>query len=79
MKRFQEVFRKADDQMIDEIIHAAHEAGSILLAAARSGVSVSRKSCHELVTSADLLSEKFLRNRLLEIDPKAGFLGEESW
>lgn len=79
MERVQEIFRKADDQMIDEIIQAAHEAGSILLAAARSGVSISRKSNHELVTTADLLSEKYLKTRLLEIEPKAGFLGEESW
>ncbi len=64
--------------MIDEIIQAAREAGSILLAA-QNGASVSRKSSHELVTSADLLSEKYLKARLLKIDPKAGFLGEESW
>ena len=78
MKRFQQVFRKVDDQMIDEIIQAAREAGSILLDA-QNGASVSRKSGHELVTSADLLSEKYLKKRLLKIDPKAGFLGEESW
>ncbi|MCD4700324.1 MAG: inositol monophosphatase [Candidatus Aegiribacteria sp.] len=65
--------------MIDKIIEAAHEAGSILLAAAQSGVKVSKKSRHELVTTADLLSEKLLKTRLLEIEPKAGFLGEESW
>jgi len=72
------VFRKADDQMIDEIIQAAQEAGSILLDA-QSSAEVSRKSMHELVTTADLLSEQYLRTRLLEIEPKAGFLGEESW
>ena len=78
MKRFPEIEREVDDQMIDEIIQAAHEAGSILLAA-QSGAEVSRKSSHELVTTADLLSEKYLKTRLLEIEPKAGFLGEESW
>ncbi|MEN8209572.1 MAG: inositol monophosphatase family protein [Candidatus Fermentibacteria bacterium] len=64
--------------MIDKIIHAAQEAGSILLAA-QSGAEVSNKTDHELVTSADLLSEKYLKKRLLEIEPKARFLGEESW
>jgi len=78
MTGFWEVFRKADYQMIDEIIQAAREAGSILLDA-QDGASVLKKSSHELVTTADLLSEKFLKERLLKIEPEAGFLGEESW
>jgi len=65
--------------MIDDIIQAAHEAGSILLAVAERGMEISRKNNHELVTTADLLSEKYLRKRLLEIEPNAGFVGEESW
>jgi myo-inositol-1(or 4)-monophosphatase len=65
--------------MINDIIQAAHEAGSILLATADSGMEITRKSNHELVTTADLLSEKYLKKRLLEIEPEAGFLGEESW
>ncbi len=67
------------EQMLNRIIQAAAEAGSILLANAESGFTVSRKDCHELVTTADLLSEKFLRERLQEIAPEAAFLGEESW
>lgn len=65
--------------MINDIIKAAHKAGSILLASAERGMEITRKSNHELVTTADLLSEEYLKKRLLEIDPEAGFLGEESW
>lgn len=65
--------------MIDDIIQAAREAGSILLSIAEGGMKVSRKNNHELVTNADLLSEEFLKKRLLNIKPDAGFLGEESW
>ncbi len=79
MKCGQGILERLILKMIDKIILAAQEAGSILLAAARSGVEISSKSNHELVTTADLLSEQFLKTRLLEIEPKAGFLGEEGW
>jgi myo-inositol-1(or 4)-monophosphatase len=65
--------------MLDSIIKAAVEAGCILKDTAERGMKISKKSDHELVTTADLLSEKFLRSRLHEIAPDAGFLGEESW
>ena len=65
--------------MIIEIERAAREAGTILLEAASTGIQVSKKENHELVTAADLMSEEFLKKRLAEIEPSAGFLGEESW
>ncbi len=65
--------------MIDEIERAAREAGAILLEIALTGIRVSEKENHELVTTADLMSEEFLKKRLAEIEPSAGFLGEESW
>ncbi|MCK4506047.1 MAG: inositol monophosphatase [Candidatus Aegiribacteria sp.] len=65
--------------MINEIERAAREAGAILLEAASTGIRVSRKENYELVTTADLMSEEFLKKRLAEIEPSAGFLGEESW
>ena len=65
--------------MIAEIERAAREAGVILLDAALTGIRVSKKNNHELVTTADLMSEEFLKKRLAEIEPSAGFLGEESW
>ncbi|MFO8183737.1 MAG: inositol monophosphatase family protein [Candidatus Aegiribacteria sp.] len=63
---------------IDEIERAAALAGDILLSHASEDMEISRKSGHELVTAADLRSEEFLRERLREIEPGAGFLGEES-
>lgn len=63
---------------IGEIQRAAAEAGDILLSHASGDMGISRKSGHELVTTADLRSEEFLRERLREIEPDAGFLGEES-
>jgi len=71
--------QKGVSKMIDNIVKAAREAGSILLSKADEGVEISRKSGHELVTSADILTEQFLKGRLLEIEPGAAFLGEESW
>ncbi len=65
--------------MIVEIERAAREAGAILLEAALTCIRVSRKENHELVTTADLMSEEYLKKRLAEIEPSAGFLGEESW
>lgn len=64
--------------MLEEIGRAAAEAGSILMDTAREGPDVRRKSSRELVTSADIRSEEFLRRRLSEIVPGAGFMGEES-
>ena len=65
--------------MILEIERAAREAGAILLETDLAGVQVSLKENHELVTNADLASEVFLKTRLAEIEPSAGFLGEECW
>lgn len=65
--------------MIVEIERAARDAGTILLETASTGIRVSKKENHELVTTADLMSEEFLKKRLAEIEPSAGFLGEESW
>lgn len=65
--------------MIHYIEKAAIEAGEILLSEASRGIEISHKEHHELVTNADLLSEKFLKERLSELLPEAGFLGEESW
>ncbi|OPL18803.1 MAG: hypothetical protein AVO35_12870 [Candidatus Aegiribacteria sp. MLS_C] len=64
--------------MLEEIERAAAEAGSILMETAREGPDIRRKSARELVTTADIRSEEFLRGRLSEIIPGAGFMGEES-
>jgi myo-inositol-1(or 4)-monophosphatase len=66
-------------ELIDRIGEAAVRAGGILLEYQRSGVNVDRKNGHELVTSADLASERFLRETLHELLPDSSFIGEESW
>ena len=70
---------KVTKSMIRKIRDIAEEAGELLLETAGGDFSISRKQNRELVTTADLLSEKLLKNRLLELTPKAGFSGEESW
>lgn len=65
--------------MIRKINDIARMAGEVLLETAGGDFSISRKKNRELVTTADLLSEKLLRTKLLELTPEAGFLGEESW
>ncbi len=65
--------------MIDSIAAAAEEAGSILLRMASGELSVGSKEGRELVTEADLASQRFLRERLSRVVPEAGFVGEEGW
>lgn len=64
--------------LIEEMEAVSKEAGGILLEVAEKGMSVTRKSSHELVTTADLRSEEFLKGRLSELLPGAGFMGEET-
>ena len=65
--------------LIERVEEAAGRAGGILMEYQRTGVSVDRKSGHELVTSADLASERFLREALHVLLPESSFIGEESW
>jgi len=64
--------------MLRAVEEAAEEAGLILLRTAGEGFRIFEKQGHELVTTADRLSEEFLRERLGEIDPSAAFYGEET-
>jgi myo-inositol-1(or 4)-monophosphatase len=65
--------------LIDRVAEAAGRAGGILMEYQRLGVSVDRKNGHELVSSADLASERFLRETLHILLPDSSFIGEESW
>ena len=65
--------------LIDRVAEAAGRAGGILMEYRRTGISVDRKEGHELVTSADLASERFLRETLHLLLPDSSFIGEESW
>ena len=67
------------DSLVDGISKAVRDAGEVLMEHLRQGISVFRKNDHELVTSADLASQKLLRERLCGLRPDAAFLGEEDW
>ncbi len=65
--------------LLKGMAEAARDAGETLMRHLREGVSVYEKENHELVTSADLASQKLLRERLCRLRPEAAFLGEEDW
>lgn len=57
---------------------AAREAGQIAMHYFRSNPEVWLKDADNPVTAADRKIEAFLRERLLALDPEAGWLGEET-
>ncbi len=59
----------------EEIFKILEDAGRILYEESRAKIKV--KPCQGPVTQGDLKVERFLKNRLKEICPQAGFLGEE--
>ncbi len=65
--------------MVDQVVAVARVAGEILKDASTHELEISLKSKFELVTSADIASERYLKGALAEILPEAGFVGEESW
>jgi len=65
--------------VINSVISVAIKAGNILRESDTRDLRVSLKSRFEIVTSADLASEKYLKTALGEISPDAAFVGEESW
>jgi len=56
----------------------AREAGEILLEKSESGFEVAKKGRVNLVTEADLASEKFIIERIREAYPEHGILAEET-
>lgn len=72
--------------MIDILEKAAREAGEILINLQRTGFSTSQKTSHQnLVTSADIASQKIIQESItLALEKKGyrkdeiGFIGEES-
>lgn len=57
----------------------ASDAGLILIDFLHREHDVEWKTGHELVTSADIASERHLRMALSSLLPEASFVGEESW
>lgn len=64
--------------MLNFVIETAHEAGNILLEKFGRKINVSKKSEVELITEADLVSEKFILDRIKKHYPKHSILAEES-
>jgi len=70
----------APDELLEVAVEAARMAGALLLERARAGAEreVSSKSTPtDLVSEADLASERAIRELLSERRPGDGFLGEE--
>ncbi|MEZ4659470.1 MAG: inositol monophosphatase family protein [Caldilineaceae bacterium] len=65
---------------IESVIDAAQAAADLVLQMQRDGLRQlqSKSSAIDIVTEADLASEKLLRARLSALLPEAGFWGEES-
>jgi len=68
-----------DVSMRQKLEKIAAEAGLILVDILHRGHDVEWKTGHELVTSADIASEEYLRSALSSLLPDASFVGEESW
>ncbi len=67
-------------QLLAVAIDLAHDAGALLLERFEGGrerALASKSSPTDLVSEADLASERLIRERLAEIRPADGFLGEE--
>lgn len=55
----------------------AREAGALALASWRKRIAVAEKAARDLVTEADLASERLIRRRLSELAPELPVVGEE--
>ena len=64
--------------MLNFVIETAREAGCILLEKFGRKINVSKKSEIELITEADLASEKFILDKIKDYYPKHSILAEES-
>lgn len=71
--RWIERLRRPLVDLVDEVAGRVHKAQQRLRPA-----DVRRKGVGDFVTAADVRAERFLRGKLLQLCPGAGFLGEES-
>ena len=65
-------------QESDLLLHAARDAGGILLKHFRQDIDVREKAALDVVTEADLASEDLIRNRILAAFPDDSISAEES-
>jgi myo-inositol-1(or 4)-monophosphatase len=66
------------DRRLDAIAAVAAEAGALALGKAEGGFKRWEKAGGEPVCEIDLAVDHFLKGRLTEIDPEAGWLSEET-
>jgi 3'(2'), 5'-bisphosphate nucleotidase len=64
--------------LVDALVSASIEAGEIILAVRRGGLSVERKADRSPVTAADRDAEAAIARRLGEVAPKVPVVGEEA-
>ncbi|MEX0852542.1 MAG: 3'(2'),5'-bisphosphate nucleotidase CysQ, partial [Bauldia sp.] len=67
-----------DTELVEALMRAAIEAGSIILAVRRRGHEVERKADHSPVTEADRAAEVLIMKRLAEAAPGAPVIAEEA-
>jgi myo-inositol-1(or 4)-monophosphatase len=65
-------------RLLDDVRQAALDAGDIILRDWDQAKDIDKKGRIDLVTKTDLAVEHFLKDRLNEILPEAGFLAEET-
>ena len=64
----------------EDVIAIARQAGQLTVEMQQAGLNAIRTkaNAYDLVTEADVASEKLLREKLTALDPSIGFWGEES-
>jgi myo-inositol-1(or 4)-monophosphatase len=71
----------SQEELLDIAVTLARDAGALLLErfdGGRERALASKSSPTDLVSEADLASERLIRERLAQMRPEDGFLGEES-
>ena len=65
------------EDLLDFALESAQRAGALTLGYFNAGVAHERKADHSPVTEADRGAERLLRERIAQVFPKHGVLGEE--
>ena len=66
------------ESLLDKIVNIAQEAGNIALQYQQNGFKSFKKDRNDIVTEADLAVNDYLKDKLLNLLPDAGWLSEES-
>ncbi len=66
------------EQDLKVLVEAVREAGQVIAKMRLAGVTVTLKSNNDVLTQADLLANRILKDRLFSAFPEDGWLSEES-